>query len=133
MEEPAGNRRTGELVREVVDDVQLLVRKELELARVELTEGVKAQLKGGGLVALAVVAALPGLLFLVIALALWLPDVTALTRAGGFLVVGAGMLLFTVLGILIGIRVMRSRRPSVGPAVGRMKEDARWARDRLTR
>lgn len=132
MEEPAG-KRTGELISEVADDVQLLVRKELELARVELTEGVKAQLKGGGLVALAVVAALPGLLFLVMALALWLPDVTPLTRAGGFLVVGAGMLLFTVLGILVGVRVMRSRRPSVGPAVGRMKEDARWARDRLTR
>lgn len=131
MEEPAG-KRTGDLVREVADDVQLLVRKELELARVELTEGVKAQIKGGGLVAIAVVAALPGLLFLIIALALWLPDVTALTRAGGFLVVGGGLLLFTVLGILVGIRVMRSRRPSVGPAVSRMKEDARWARDRLT-
>lgn len=132
MEEPAG-KTTGELVREVVDDVQLLVRKELELARVELTEGVRAQLKGGGLVALAIVASLPGLLFLVIALALWLPDVTPLTRAGGFLVVGAALLAFTVLGILAGVRVMRSRRPSVGPTVDRMKEDARWARDRLTR
>lgn len=132
MEEPS-TKPTGQLVREVADDVRMLVRKELELARLELTDGVRAQLRGAGLIALAVVAALPGLLFCVIALSLWIADVTVLSRAGGFLVVGGGLLVLTVLAILVGVRVMRSKRPSIGAATEQVKEDVRWARERLTR
>lgn len=128
-----GRKSTGRIVRDVADDIRLLVRKELELARTELAEGLQAQLWGGGLLALAVLAALSGLLLCVIALALWLPEVTALSRAGGFLVVGAALLTLTGAGILLGLRTMRSRRPRVGKAVERIKEDARWARDRLAR
>jgi hypothetical protein len=80
-------KATGELVREVADDLQMLVRKELELARVELLDGLKAQLKGAGLIAFAGAASLPGLLFLVIALALWLP----FSAAAGFVIVGGGI------------------------------------------
>lgn len=129
--EDAGRKRTGELVREVADDVQMLVRKELELARVELTEGIKTQLKGAGLIAIAVLAALPGLLFLVTALALVLPRWLPISRAAGFAVVGGALLLFTVGGIVAGIGVVRSRRPSIGTTVETVKEDVRWARERL--
>lgn len=120
---------TGELVREVADDLRMLLRKELELARVELVDGLKAQLKGAGLIAAAGVASLPGLLFLVVALALWLP----VSAAAGFAIVGGALLLFTAAGILVGIRLMRSRRPDIGTAVGSIKEDVRWARGHLQR
>jgi uncharacterized membrane protein YqjE len=124
-----GSRSTGELVLDGADDLRMLVRKELELARVELMEGVKAQLKGAGVIAVALIAALPGFLFLFVALALWLP----LGAAAGFAVVGGAMLLFTVIGVLAGIRVMKSRKPTVETAVGSIKEDVRWAREQLTR
>lgn len=133
MAQEPGGKSTGQLVREVADDARLLLRKELELARGELTEAIQAQLWGGLLIAVAVLAALTGLLFCVVALALWLPGVTALTRAGGFLVVGAALLAFTAVGVLVGTRLMRSRRPSIGPAMNRMRQEARWARDRVAR
>lgn len=123
------NKGTGELVREVAGDLQMLVRKELELARIELVGGLKSQLTGAGVIALAVLASLPGLLFLVVALALWLP----VGPAAGFAIVGGALLLFTAGGILVGVWIMKRRRPKVGPAVERVKEDVRWARGHLTR
>lgn len=129
----AGGKGTGRLVREVTDDIRLLLRKELELARAELTEVVQIQLVGAALIAAAVLAALTGLLFCAVALALWLAEATALTGAGGFLLVGVALLLLMVVGTLVGVRALRSPRPSIGPAMDRMRLEARWARDRLTR
>ncbi len=123
------SKGTGDLVREVAGDLQMLVRKELELARIELVDGLKSQLTGAGVIALAVLSSLPGLLFLIVALALWLP----VGPAAGFAIVGGALLLFTGGGILVGVRIMKRRRPKVGPTVERVKEDVRWARGHLTR
>lgn len=122
-------RSTAELVSDIASDVQQLVRKELELARVELMEGLRSSLVGAGVIAAAVVASLPGLLFLTIALALWLP----VSNAVGFAIVGGVMLLFTVAGVALGVRKLKSKKPTVGTAVESIKEDVRWARGHLTR
>ena len=47
MAEPT-SRSTAELVMDVADDLRMLVRKEIELARIELMEGLQAQLIGAG-------------------------------------------------------------------------------------
>ena len=118
---------TGELIRDVAADLQLLVRKELELARTELVEGVTAKVKGAGLAAGAFVLLFPSVMFLSVALALALPG----SAAVGFLIVG-GLLLVLALGaVLAGLRIFKSSSPGVGATVGSIKEDVRWARGHL--
>ena len=122
------SRSTAELVMDVADDVRLLVRKEIELARIELVEGIRAQLIGAGIIFLAVAGSLPALGFGLFALAFWLP----FSREVSFGLVGAGLIAFTVIGTFIGIRIMRSRRPRLDKSVASIKEDVRWAREQLT-
>ncbi|HVL82510.1 MAG TPA: phage holin family protein [Actinomycetota bacterium] len=126
-----GDRATGDLIREVAGDLQLLVRKELELARTELVEGVTAKVKGAGLAAGAFLLVFPALLFLFVALALWLPRILPVSVAGGFLIVSLLMFLFAGLVIGIGIKIFRSGRPGVASTVESVKEDVRWARGHL--
>ena len=122
-------RSTAELLMDVADDVRMLVRKEFELARHELMEGLKAQLVGAGIIALAILSVLPALLFAVIALALWLP----FSRAVSFAIVAGGLSSFTVGGVVVGIWFMRRRRPRLDRSIDSIKEDVRWARDQMTR
>jgi uncharacterized membrane protein YqjE len=122
------SRSTAELVMDVADDLRMLIRKELELARIELMEGLKAQLIGGGLIALAVISVLPAMLFGLFALVYWLPFSVEVSYA----IVGGAMLFGAVVLIGIGIRIMKSRRPSLDKSVASIKEDVRWAREQLT-
>jgi len=122
-------RSTGELIRDVADDLRMLVRKEMELARVELVDALSGKLKGAGLLAAAVLAAFPGLLFLAVALAIWLPVGTAL----GFLIVGVIMLGLTAAGVIFGLKAMKSKQGGVATSVESVKEDVRWARGHLKR
>ena len=122
-------RSTAELLMDVADDLRMLLRKEIELARLELMEGLKAQILGAGIIALALISILPALLFAVIALAFWLP----FSNEVSFAIVAGGLSLFTVAGIGIGILVMRRRRPRLDRSIDSIKEDVRWARDQMTR
>jgi uncharacterized membrane protein YqjE len=113
---------------DVADDLRMLVRKEIELARIELMEGLKAQIIGAGFIAIAVVSVLPAMLFGLFALVYWLPFSVEVAYA----IVGGGMLLGAVLLILIGIRIMKRRRPKLDNTVASIKEDVKWAREQLT-
>lgn len=123
-----GSRSTAELVMDVADDLRMLVRKEFELARIELMQGLKAQLIGAGLITLAVIGVLPALLFFLFALAFALP----FSNAASFLIVGGGLLLFALVGVFAGIAIMRRRRPNLDKTVSSIKEDVRWAREQMT-
>jgi hypothetical protein len=122
-------RSTAELLMDVADDLRMLLRKEIELARLELMEGLKAQIIGAGIIALALISILPALLFAVIALALWLP----FSREVSFAIVAGALSLFTFAGVGTGILVMRRRRVRLDRSIGSIKEDVRWARDQMTR
>jgi uncharacterized membrane protein YqjE len=124
----AESRSTAELVMDVADDLRMLIRKEIELARIELMEGLKAQMVGAGLITLAAVSVLPALLFGLFALVYWLPFSVEVAYA----IVGGAMLFGALVLILIGVRVMKGRRPKLDKTVASIKEDVRWAREQLT-
>lgn len=125
---PESGRSTTELVMDVADDLRLLVRKEFELARIELMEGLKAQLVGAGLITLAVIGILPALLFFLFALTFALPFSSAVS----FAIVGAGLLALVAAGVLAGVGIMKRRRPKLDKSVASIKEDVRWAREQMT-
>ena len=121
-------RSTSELVMEIADDLRMLVRKEIELARISLMDGLKAQFIGAGLIALAVIGVLPALLFYLFALTYALP----VPRALAFAIVATGLLLFAGIGVIIGFRIMKRRRPKLDKSVASIKEDVKWAREQMT-
>lgn len=127
MAEPS-TKTTSELVSETLEDVLLLVRKEMELVRAGLLETVTAKLKAAGLIAGAVILLLPGLLFILLGAALWLP----FSPQTDFLVFGFGLLALAGAAVAAGVKKMRGKSEG-SEAIGHVKEDARWVRERLTR
>ena len=121
-------RSTAELVMDVADDLRMLIRKEIELARIELIEGLRAQVVGAAIIFVAVAGLLPALGFGVFALAFWLP----FSHEVSFAIMGGALLLFAVVGTLIGIGIMKRRRPRLDRSVASIKEDVKWAREQLT-
>ena len=113
---------------EIADDLRMLVRKEIELARIEFLEGVKAQFIGAGLIALAAIALLPAFLFFLFALTFWLPWSNQIS----FLFTGGVLLGLAGIAIMVGIRVMKRRRPKLDKSVASIKEDVKWVREQMT-
>lgn len=128
-ETSTSTRSTAELVLDVADDLRMLVRKEFELARVELFESLRAQVIGIGLITLAVLASLPALLFALFALTFWLPYSTEVS----FAIMAGGLSVFIVGGIAFGLWIMRRRRLKLRRSIDSIKEDVRWAREQLGR
>lgn len=121
-------RSTAELVMDVADDLRMLVRKEIELARIELIEGLRAQVIGIGIISLAVLGSLPALLFGLFALTFWLP----FSREVSFAIIGGGLFAFAIIGTALGIGIMRRRKPRIDRSVASIKENVKWAREQLT-
>jgi uncharacterized membrane protein YqjE len=123
-------RPTGELVKDLSTQVSTLVRQELELAKVELTEkgkqaGIGAGMFGGaGVLALYGVGALvaTAILALSTAVAGWL---AALIVAVVLLAVAG------VLGLLGKGRAQRAVPPVPEQAVATVKEDVRYTKEHV--
>jgi len=122
------DRSTAELVAGSLDDATRLLRAEAELLKVGIVETIMGRLKAAGIVTLAVLAVLPGLMFLVIGATLWLPwsPQADFVVAGAFLIAAAG------LGVWLGIRKFKRGDKDGSEALDRVKEDARWVRQRVT-
>ena len=118
---------TVALVGRIVETSSVLIRKEVELARAELTEDLHAALgmiKLMGVAALLALLALNGLLMAaVFALAQWMPAWAAALGIGGLFLLAAAV----VGGMAWSRRVMAPldlTRKTV-------KEDLQWAKERL--
>lgn len=123
-------RATPEVVRDLIDDAQTLLRKEAELAKLEVTEAVRASLRVS---AFAGAAAVLGLFTLGFA------GATAAHALEGVLPAwGAWLTVTSVFGLLAtaGAVVARVRADDIDltPQATRtsIEEDVQWARRRLT-
>jgi F0F1-type ATP synthase assembly protein I len=116
----------GQLFSELTSDLSTLMRKEVELAKVETKEEVSRAGKAGGMLGGGAFAGYFALLFLSFALA-WLLDEWMHT-ALAFLIVG---LLYAVVAAVLVVRG-RARLQSVNPVpqqtVETLKEDVQWAK-----
>ena len=116
----------GELVQQASEHASTLVRGEVELAKVELTDTVKRAGTGGGLLAAAAAVLLLSLPFLfvvfaegLVALGVW--------RWLAYLIVWVFFLLVAVVLALIGRRQLRKvRKPE--RTMETVKDTAAWAR-----
>lgn len=125
------DRSTGVLVRDIVTDVQVIVRKEVELAREELRQGVAGLAQAAGAGGAAAVLGLFTLLFLGVTLG------TALTRVLepwlAWLIVSGVFLLLSLIAALIASS--RARNAPLPPTRTQqsIQENVQWFRQQLRR
>jgi membrane protein len=122
---------TVRLVGQVAGDVGALVKKEVQLARQEVTEAIAARVKAVAAFGAVAILALFVVGFLGAALAAGLAEIMATWIA---LLIVAGI--FVALAVLAGvIGVVRLKRPPLKPERTKetIKEDMEWARAQLRR
>jgi membrane protein len=121
---------TPQLVGRMAGDVGLLIRKEVELARQEITEGISAKLQGAAAFAVAAALGLFVLGFLGAAAAAALDLVLPLWAA---LLIVAGVVLVVAVGAALFGRSRLQQPVAPEQAKRTIKEDVEWARAQLRR
>ena len=131
LHEEEREQSTLELVRGIANDTTTLVRKELELARIEIVEAVVARVKAIGALGGAGVCALFAVLFGGAAGAAALSNVVPVWAAL-LIVMGA---FFGVAGMAALMGIVRMKTPPLAPKETErtIEEDVRWAKEALKR
>jgi Putative Actinobacterial Holin-X, holin superfamily III len=124
-------RPLGAVITSAIDGTRTLVRKQVELAKIEMTEAVAVRAKGAGMFAGAGVMALFALGFVAaagsVALALVLP-----AWAANLIVAAVFVAIASVLA-LIGRNAIRNAPTTPEQTQETLKEDARWARQQIAK
>jgi hypothetical protein len=126
-----GRRSLGELLVRVLDGARTLVRKEAELARIELKEAMAQRAAGAGAFALAAVFGLFAMGFILAAAAAALAVVLPMWAA--LLIVGVTLFLVTAIGILVGRQQLRKAPMTPVRTRASLKEDVAWAKSQIAR
>ena len=122
-------RSLPELLSELTGEITTLVRKELELAKVEAKDEVRETAKAGGMLGAGGLAAWLGVLFVSLAVA-WLLD-QGMNRALSFGIVALVWLVAAAILISIGRRRL-SEVQVIPQTKETLQEDVEWARAQKT-
>jgi hypothetical protein len=125
---PLATASTAELVGRLAKEAKELVTKEVELAKAELRDEWKSEIKAAAGLAAAAIAALVTLNLLFVALALALAE--TLPGWAAALIVAAGTLV--VVGVAGAIGWASRVRRLLPRTQKTLKEDAQWAQERLS-
>jgi hypothetical protein len=119
------------VITSAIDGTRTLVKKQVELVKIEMTEAVSVRAKGAGMMAGAAVMALYALGFVAaagaVALALVLPAWAANLIVAAVFVAIAGAL------ALIGRNAIKNAPTAPEQTQETLKEDARWARQQIAK
>jgi len=130
MAERKDDRSLGELFTELSHETAQLVRKEVELAKIELTEAAAEKGRGAAFLAAAAVMALFALGFVALAGSAALDLV--LPRWAANLIVGAVFVVIAAILLAVGRKALKT--PATPELTQRtLKEDAAWAKQQLRR
>jgi hypothetical protein len=131
MQQVTEQRSLGELFSELAQETGTLVRKEVELAKVEMTAKAKVAGRDAALVAgggsIAVLGAMALLAALILALGTIIP-----LWASALLV---GLMVTTTGGVLVvlGIRAFKGLDAAPRQTIETLEEDKRWLREQVSR
>ena len=122
------DRSTGDLVKQLSEQTSTLVRQEVELAKLELTEKGKQAGVGAGILGGAGLVAMLGIAALTAALIAGLAE--AMDVWGAALIVGVVYIAVAGMLALLGRdRVRRGMPPKPEETIETVKEDVEWARN----
>ncbi|HET8548466.1 MAG TPA: phage holin family protein [Bryobacteraceae bacterium] len=117
-------RSTGDVLKDIIGNMQDIIRSEVRLARVEMKEETGKMFRAAAVLAAGAVLALYGLLFILLALVYTLT--TSLSPAASALIVGVALAI--VAGILVSAGRARLRKVSPKPekTIDTVKENIEW-------
>jgi uncharacterized membrane protein YqjE len=129
---PGQDRSAGELVKQLTEQVSVLIRDELKLARVEMTQKGKQAGVGAGLLGGSGLIALYGVGCLIACVIIAISGVVAAWLAA--LIVGAALLAVAGAGALIGKgRLQKATPPVPEQAVDSVRTDVEEIKERARR
>jgi MFS family permease len=128
---PPNGQGTPTLIRSIVSDVSHLVAKQIELAKLELTEMLGVRARAGGVFGAAGVLGLFVVGFLGLAGAAALDLI--LPRWASLLIVAGVFAVLAVVAVVLGKRWLRSAAAKPELTQHQMKEDVTWAKAQLKR
>lgn len=125
-----GQRTTGQLFKEVTEDLSTLVRKEVELAKIELMGAVTAKIKGAAIFA---VVGVMGMFLLLFVMVLVRDVVQHVSPSWGDAWLGDTAVI-VLLAILSGIAVLIAKKLLSTPVQAELtketiKDDVEWAKN----
>jgi uncharacterized membrane protein YqjE len=123
------DRSVGELFGELTQDMTLLVRQEVQLARVELEQKASRVGSALGTVGTGGFVAYVGALALVAALILLLADVAGITAWVSALIVGAVLAIAGFVMLQGGLRKLKQTDLTPRRTVETLKDDVQWAKE----
>ncbi len=126
-----GPRPIGTVVASAVDGLRTLARKHVELTKIEASEAASVRGRGAGMVAAAGVVGMYAIGFAAAAAAAGLAVVLPVWAA--ILVVTVLLLIVAWVLVLVGRRTLRTAPPPGERMREILKEDARWARQQISR
>jgi hypothetical protein len=121
----------GQLFSELARDTGTLVRKEVELAKVEMTTKAKVAGRDAALVAAGGAIAVVGGLALVAALILVIG--TAIPLWASALLVGAMVSTTGAVLVVMGLRAFKELDPKPRETIETLQEDKQWLRQQVSR
>ena len=129
--QPPGERPLGELFSELSGELQQLLRKEVELAKVELKDQTARATKAGAMFGAMAVVGFLGAILLSFALAWGLAEAVP----AGLAFLAAGVLYLAVAGLLFvqGRKKLAEFSPVPEQTVQTLKEDVQVAKESLSR
>ena len=127
---PKEDRSVGELLGELAQETSALVRQEMNLAKVELSDKVTKVGKQVGAIAIGGAVLYAGLLTLIAALVLLLAQLRVIDAWASALIIGA--IVTGTGGVLIkkGMEGLRQADPVPHATIETLKEDSQWAKER---
>jgi uncharacterized membrane protein YqjE len=129
---PGETRSTGELVKQLSEQVTVLIRDELKLAQLEMTRKGKQAGVGAGLLGGSGLVALYGVGCLIACVVIAISGVVAAWLAA--LIVGAALLAAAAVAALIGKgRLQKAVPPVPEEAVGSVRADVEEIKERTRR
>ena len=123
-------RSIPELIGDVVNDFTVLVRKETELARVEMSEKIGDLGIGIGLLVGGSVLLIPALVILLQAAVAGLVA-AGIASAWSALIVGGVVVLIGFILLAFGISRLKSARPVPTRTIGQLERDAEMAKSQV--
>jgi uncharacterized membrane protein YqjE len=129
----AGARSVADIVRDLLAETTFLLRKETQLARVEVSEKVDQAIQGLLLLGAAVILLIPAVTILLAAAVAAIVDAGVVeVRAAALGVGGAALLLGVALG-WIGTRAVMAHRLMPHRTLRRLQRDVLLGRNQLSR
>jgi uncharacterized membrane protein YqjE len=127
MQEEKDKRSIGELIAELSRETTTLVRQELQLAKVEMSQKASRAGKNVGFLVVGGVVAYTGLLAIMAAVIIVLGNVLALWLSA--LVVGVVIAAVGLVLVIKGANTLRQEDPTPQETIETLKEDREWLRD----